>query len=459
MTAVMRAAAVPTAARVPRIAIVIGGRIVDERLFRDAAEITIGRAEDAALTVGSDAIPDRFVLLERPGSGSKHYLRFTDAMHGRIAMGGERVDLADLRARAHASRGAWRVELAPDARGKIVLGDVAVLFQLVAPPPMPARPHLPLGVLDGFGAQVDWRLAIIAAMSFLLHFALVGGAYSDWMDPVVDTDRTVAALIDMKRGLPDVPVEQPADRASPTDAPAASKKDPVATPAKGAPGTSKAGPVTNDRPRSVSDDRAADLAAKADQMQMGMIASLTGGPATKAAIDRGEIPPVDLTGAAQSAKGVAENASPLDMGHGGRPVEAGKSGGLASLAPGAKGDAKQGSGKEGDVAGPAISVDVRPPTTTGGAIGDADRVVLGLRSRFRKCYQDGLNKDPSMSGRAVLAAKVAPNGEVASVDVSENSGLSPEVTSCMARVVKNATFTGNGGFATVRIPVTFVQQK
>jgi hypothetical protein len=29
----------------------------------------------------------------------------------------------------------------------------------------------------------------------------------------------------------------------------------------------------------------------------------------------------------------------------------------------------------------------------------------------------------------------------------------------MARVVKGATFTGNGGFATVRIPVTFVQQR
>ncbi len=453
MTAAMRAVAVPTTARVPRMAVVIDGRIVDERLFRDADVITVGTAEDAVFTVASSALPESFVLLERPGGGARHYLRFTERMSGRIAMGNERLDLAELRTRAHESRGAWRVELPEDARGKIVVGNVAFLFQLVAPPPLPARPRLPLGVLDGFGAQVDWRLAIIAAMSFLAHFALAGGAYSDWMDPVVDTDRSVAALVDLKRSLPEVPVDDPAaDRPAPAEHATAPVKDATSA-------NAKAGPAApSKRPGSMSDDRAADLAAKADAMQIGMIVALNGGPATRSALDRGEIPPVDLTSAAKAAKGVAENASPLDVGHGGEPVKPGANG-LASLAPGAKGDAKQGPGKEADVGGPTIAVDVRPATTTGGAIGDADRVVLGLRSRFRKCYQDGLNDDPSMSGRAVLAAKVAPNGEVASVEVTESSGLSPKVTSCMARVVKGATFTGNGGFATVRIPVTFVQQR
>ncbi len=463
MTAVMRAAAVPNpnaAARVPRVGVVIGGRIVDERLFRDVDTISFGTAEDATFTLpasGSQALPDRFVLLERPANGTKHYLRFSEGMSGRLAMGGERVELADLRTRAHTSRGAWRIELPPDARGKIVIGDVAFLFQLVAPPPAPSRPHLPLGVLEGLGAQVDWRLAIIAAMSFLLHFALASGAYSDWMDPVVDTDRTVAALIDMKRALPDVPVEVPVDDRSTTKDRPAEPTTNAGTAAKGDHG-GKTRPTTTGRPGTVSDDRAADLAAKADAMQMGMLVALNGGPATKAAIDRSEIPPVDLTSAAQSQRGVAENPSALDMGRGGQPTKSGQNG-LASLATGVKGDAKQGPGNETDVAGPRIDVDVRPPTTLGGAIGDADRVVLGLRSRFRKCYQDGLNQDPSMSGRAVLAAKVAPNGEVSSVDVVESSGLSGAVTSCMARVVKNATFTGNGGFATVRIPVTFVQQR
>lgn len=456
MTAVMRAAAVARdAPRVPRIAMVVGGRIVDERLFRDAEAVTVGTAEDATFTGAGAGMPERFVLVERVGT--KHYLRFVDGMTGRIALGNERIDLAALRDRAHESRGAHRVELTGDARGKVVLAGVTFLFQLVPPPPPSTTPRLPLGVLDGVGSSVDWRLAIIAAMSFLVHFAIAGGAYSDWMDPVIDTDRSVAALIDMKRNLPDVPVEDPTTT-TPSDTPTTTPKKDDGAVAKTGP-KSAPGPTTNVKSGPMSDKRAADLAARADAMQIGMIASLTGGPATKVAIDRNdEIPPVDLGSAAASAKGVATANDPLGVARASGPVKPGTNNGLANLAN-THGDANQGPGTQGQTpAGPSLSVDVRPPTTTGAAVSDADRVVAGLRARFRKCYQDGLNGNPSMSGKATLAAKVQPNGEVASVDVVENQGLSSEVTSCMAKALKNATFTGNGSFSTVHVPVTMLTQ-
>lgn len=455
MTAVMRAAAVAKGApRVPRIAMVVGGRIVEERLFRSAEAITVGTAEDATFTVAGAAMPERFVLVERVGT--KHYLRFAFGMTGRIALGNERHDLASLRERTHESRGARRVELTDDARGKIVLGGVTFLFQLVPAPPMATTPRLPLGVLDGLGTSVDWRLAIIAAMSFLLHFAIAGGAYSDWMDPVVDTDRT-AALIDMKRNLPDVPVEDPTIKTPTNDAPGPTKKDDGAV-AKAGP-KSPTGPATSAKSGPMNDKSAADLAARASAIEVGMIANLTGGPATKAALDRNsEIPPVDLGAAARSAEGAAHDHDPLGVRRASGPVAANNKNGLASLAN-TQGDANHGPGKQGETpAGPSLSVDVRPPTTSGAPVSDADRVVANLRSRFRKCYQDGLNANPTMSGKATLAAKVQPNGEVASVDVVENQGLSSEVTSCMAKVLKNATFTGNGSFSTVRVPVSMVLQ-
>lgn len=463
MTAVMRAAAVThDAPRVPRIAVVVGGKIVDERLFRDAAAVTVGTAEDATFTISGDrgaALPERFVLVERVGT--KHYLRFVEGMTGRIAIGNERLDLASLRERAHDSRGARRIELTNDSRGKVVLGSVTFLFQLVPPPPMPTTPRLPLGVLDGLGSSIDWRLAIIAAMSFLVHFAIAGGAYSDWMDPVVDNGRDVSALIDLKRNLPDVPVEDP--KTTTTDATntnAPPKKDDGAVAKVGPKGTP--GPATNKKPGSpsMSDKSAADLAARADAIEVGMIASLQGGPATQTAINRNdEIPPVDLGSAAASAKGVATANDPLGVGRASGPVKPGSNGGLSNLAS-THGDANQGPGTQGNTpAGPSLSVDVRPPTMTGPPLGDADRVVAALRPRFRKCYQDGLNDDPNMSGKTVLAAKVQPNGEVASVEVSENQGLSPKVTACMSRALKNAQFTGNGSFSTVRVPVTMIQNR
>lgn len=459
MTAVMRAAAVQqNAPRVPRIAVVVGGRIVDERLFRDTPAITVGTAEDATFTVAGASMPERFVLIER--IGAKHYLRFVSGMSGRVALANERVELSELRARGHDARGAHRVELPNDARGKIVLGDITFLFQLVPAPPAQARPRLPLGVLDGLGSQVDWRLAIIAAMSFLIHFALVGGAYSDWMDPVVDTDRSVAALIDMKRSLPDVPVETPAtpsDTAAKTDTPTTpNKNDDVAV--KNGPKGNTTTTVKKSSP--MTDEHAADLAARAKNIEVGMLVSLNGGPATKTAIDRNsEIPPVDLASAAKSAEGAVHDNDPVGATRASGPVKAGKNG-LADLVPGTKANANDGPGTQGTTpAGPSLNVDVRPPTTTGQPVTDADRIVAGLRSRFRKCYQDGLDANPSMAGKAVLAARVQPNGEVAGVEVTENRGLSTEVTSCMSRVLKSATFTGNGGFSTVRVPVTMIQQK
>ena len=64
-----------------------------------------------------------------------------------------------------------------------------------------------------------------------------------------------------------------------------------------------------------------------------------------------------------------------------------------------------------------------------------------------------------MAGKVVITAKVGPNGEVSSADVSQNSGLSQGVASCIARVIKNATFSApGGGGSTLNIPVTFVQQ-
>ncbi len=94
-----------------------------------------------------------------------------------------------------------------------------------------------------------------------------------------------------------------------------------------------------------------------------------------------------------------------------------------------------------------------------GAVSDADRVIAGLRGRFRQCYQTGLNQDPSMAGKVVITARVGPNGEVQSANVSSNSGLSPGVASCIAGVVQRAQFSPpTSGAATINIPVTFVQQ-
>jgi TonB family protein len=63
-----------------------------------------------------------------------------------------------------------------------------------------------------------------------------------------------------------------------------------------------------------------------------------------------------------------------------------------------------------------------------------------------------------MSGKVVISATIAPNGEVSSADIASMSGLSPAVAQCISGVVRRATFAkpSGGGSSTLQIPVTFV---
>lgn len=456
MTAVMRAMSVQTGPKVLRIGLVQSGRVVEERIIKQRTTVTVGSNERAVFVIPSQAVPPMFKLFEL--IGNDYHLNFLDGMTGRVALASGITDLVALRGQAKKVGGAYQMKLTEEARGKVVIGETTFLFQFVAPPPVQPRPQLPLAVKGGFAAQIDWSLTIIAAFSFLLHFGIVGAMYSDWMDPVVGDDLNVAGLVDMMKNIPPPPAtETPTETntnatATATATAAASKPSGGAGGKSGASGASKSA-------GSVGDKQAAALAAQADQMQMQMLAALGGGSAVQGALNRSDIPPVDLSGAAASGAGIAHGTGDLKVGGGGGAVQGGgKGGGLGGLGGGTKQSGESGAGTERKVEGPKGDAQVGGSSATV-PISDADRVIAGLRPRFRQCYQTGLNSDPSMSGKVVITAKVGPNGEVSSADVSTNTGLSPTVASCIAGVVRRAQFNApGGGGSTLNIPVTFVQQ-
>jgi hypothetical protein len=456
MTAVMRAMSVQTGPKVLRIGVVQGGRVVEERIIKQRTTVTVGSNERAVFVIPSQAVPPMFKLFEL--IGSDYHLNFLDGMTGRVALASGITDLAALRGQAKKVGGAYQMKLTEEARGKVVVGETTFLFQFVAPPPVQPRPQLPLAVKGGIASQIDWSLTIIAAFSFLLHFGIVGAMYSDWMDPVVGDDFNVAGLVDMMKNIPPPAV---------TETPTETNTNPTATAtataaAQPKPSGGAGGKTTSGQSKSagsVGDKQAAALAAQADAMQMQMLAALGGGSSVQGALNRSDIPPVDLSGAAASGAGVAHGTGDLRVGGGGGAVQGGgKGAGLGGLGGGTKGSGDSSAGQERKVEGPKGDAQISGSSATV-PISDADRVIAGLRPRFRQCYQTGLNSDPSMSGKVVITAKVSPNGEVQSADVSSNTGLSASVASCIAGAVKRATFNApGGGGSTLNIPVTFVQQ-
>ncbi len=449
MTAVMRAMSVSSAAKVLRIGVVRAGRVVEERIVKQRSTVTVGASESATFVISAPLPNGAFPLFERVGSD--YHLHLLDGMKGRLALG---TGITELRGVT-----GTKLLLTEESRGKVVVGDTTFLFQFVAPPPPQARPQLPLAVKGSLAGSQDWTLTFVAAFSFLLHFGLVGTMYSDWADPIVDDGHQLAGLVDMMSRIPPPPVvetpDKVVDNSAPVKVPTLPTKQPV-TSAHPSPNNAP----TQSSPRSnstVSDSRAARLAAEAAAMQIQNLVGITGGPAVARAMDRSNIPPVDLSVAAASAAGAVSSTGDLRSSNSGGPLQARKGTDLSTLGT-RKGDAEDGPGHATANAGPTGIAQVGAPVLSIPVPG-ADGTVASLRGRFRSCYQTGLLSDPTMAGKVMIGARIGPNGEVTSSDIVSISGLSPSVGQCIAGVVKRATFgaPGSGG-ATLQIPVTFVQQ-
>ncbi len=129
---------------------------------------------------------------------------------------------------------------------------------------------------------------------------------------------------------------------------------------------------------------------------------------------------------------------------------------LATLGGDVMPSAKTGPLRSNTSDGPRGIVNVGNIKVSGGANeSDAIRVAAGLRARFRACYQAGLNADPSMSGSVTIKAAVSPNGDVTSADLVSNTGVSPATASCIANVIKRASFSSGGSIV---IPVTLASE-
>ena len=465
MTAVMRALPQATGPKVLRIGLVQSGRVVEERVVKQRTHVTIGPSEKNMFVVNAAGLPPTFRLFELMGADKKrgdYHLNYLDGMTGRVALQTGISDLEGLKGQAkRGPQGTYQVPLTEDARGKIVMGDTTFLFQFVAPPPVQPKPQLPMSVQSGISSQIDWRFTIIASFSFLFHFGAVGMLYSDWMDPVVNEEVAIAGLVDSVKSIPPPPpIEVPEVGTETTEG----TTEVAAETKSGGKGTGKAagGAGKGAGGGGMSDSQFAALSNELDQLEMATLGALTGeGTATSGVLGSGEVPTGALEAAAASGAGVGmAGGSGLNIGGGGG----------GAIRPGAAGGGLAGIGKTGGggpaTAGTATKVEGPKPvvgasaSVAGGSVGNASRVVAGMRAGFRRCYTQGLSSNPEMSGSVRVTARIGPGGEVQSVQASPSGSISGAVANCIAGRVRSAQFDPpEGGAATVVIPVTLVQQK
>ncbi len=410
MTAVMRAAT-PTTAKVLRVATVYGGRIIEERVFRDPRR---GTVDDAGLF---ESGREGYVLCLPSGATGRVVTR-----DGTFELG------------PHATR----VPLDDSARGKVRLGKSTTLFQFVIPPPRAARAQLPLATKH---AEIDWALTVIVAFSFLVHFGFIGSMFSDWLDPVVASDDMLVALVDITTALPAPVVDDAAESAT-------NGSSSTTTPTHHAT-TAQATARTN------SDARAASLAHEAEAMQMSLLSVFSGTTAVAGALNRSEIPLPDLDLIARDPRGAEPTSGSLHLSTSNGIVPGSVN--LHELGMG--GVDPTHAGHERTTEGPKVEVTTEPVPPPPN-VRDVEGPIARLRPSFRSCYvRKGLDLDPTMQGRLVIDIHVAPNGEVSEVTRVDGTGLSPAVEQCIIERAHNASFSAPGGSgAHVRVPVVFKHQ-
>lgn len=455
MTAVMRAMDQAAGPKVLRVGLVMGGKVMEERVIKERTHVTIGPSEKSTFVTPGKNVPSNFRLFELVGN--EYVLNFMDNMTGRLAQKSGVTDLADLKLQAKTTTvgnaTVYQAPLTDDARGKVVVGDTTFLFQFVAAPVVAVKIQMPVSVQGGFGTSIDWSTTIIAAFSFLLHFGLVGTIYSDWLDPPVSNEFDVAQLLESIKNLPaPPPVEEPketADTATPTPQAEAPK---TPTPAAKAESGGK-----------VSDTRAAQISNELQQLDLQMLGALNSmGDATQGVLERGDVPMGLFDNAAASSAGASAlgGMGGLNLGDSGGAVRPGAAGNsLANIGDtqAAAGAASAG-GATKTVKGPTGSANVGGAAVTGN-VANAQSVVAGMGAGFRRCYNRGLQTDPTMKGSVRITARIGPNGEVLSASPSGGGGLSGEVIGCVVSRVQSAQFAPpDGGGATVVIPVSFVSQ-
>src|SRR5678816_2548907 len=158
--------------RILRIGILLGGKIVEERLIRERTSVTIGQSMKNTFSIPVEGLPLELTLFAL--HEGKYYLRFLNKMDGRLSSGDQVTTLDALKGHgAHNHGDYWQVPLSENSRGKLSLGDLTILFQFVTEPPRQPKPMLPASVRGTFADRFDPRLSVIMGTSIIIHFAIV----------------------------------------------------------------------------------------------------------------------------------------------------------------------------------------------------------------------------------------------------------------------------------------------
>jgi TonB family protein len=448
-----------TGPKVLRIGIIQGGKIIEERRLKRRETVSIGSNPKANFVVTSAQVPKSFDLFEY--AGDQYFLRFAEGMDGRIQLTGDSVsDFNALKTGSKAvKRGAaMGVELNDASRGKVMLGDVTVLFQFVDPPAAAAKIELPTEARGSVLSMIDVQFSSIFVVTALLLISVV--AYARGLPYIEPTTVEELGESYQKMIMPDripEPTQVATDDAKGKDkekdeGKGKEKDDGKAKGAKGKSKSADKGPV--DAEAAARAKKEALAKAVAGKGLLGVIGTKGAGGAINDVFADGGFGEGNLGDAFSGIQGVdlAEGSGAKGT-RGGGGGESTSLGSLGTEGGGGR-NVSVGGKAEADVSG---RVGAEAPTVDGDLSPDVIKAEMSKRMRSLKdCYDRALKRTPTLKGKIVLAFEILESGRVSSLKVEEDSVGSAEVKACILDRAKSWHFPPpSGGSVFVSTPLVF----
>lgn len=414
--------------RILRIGILLGGKIVEERLIRERHSVSIGQSMKNTFSVPAEGLPLEFPLFVMDTSG-RYHLRFLPKMDGRLGDSSGSVNTLDaLKTKGAQNMGDYfQIPLSESSRGKLSLGDLTILFQFVTEPPRQPKPMLPASVRGTFADRLDPRLSVIMGSSIIAHFAIVivallGDVEEEGMaqraynltfkqdtyqvEPVLPPEPTQGSAVGSAAEGPKTPDKAP----KPDKGPAKPDKD--------------SGGRNENNSVAMSED---DAARFADLLTGEGPNGTSEGDMSKRrpGADLGsQINDVKDSGGKVAIGGGAGRGSRGD----GDP-RVGTGGGLNTKGPG--GDTI-GTGKTVEQ-GPAGRISVSDKQSFDESTLTPDEVLRKIQQAYmaglKRCYKQYLNKDASARGKVTLSLTINETGKTTK---GSANGFADEVDSCIS---------------------------
>lgn len=433
---------------------------------------TIGEGHDASFHVTGDGLPDgaAFPLVRQ--HGDDYVLAFTPGMSGRVSAGGQSMELRDLVASGRAANEGSAYAFALPAGARAEVEHAGVRYQVTSV----ARGKVIAG--KGEADKPFWlynaaSFAVIGGMLGLMHL-IPEDAMSMSMDELTAENRYVGYL--------NQPDEKPEEEEVVIEDVVESNDDPGGkgtrhTGAEGKMGKktskNKSGLYAMKGPKSAVPSMARNYDPEMMARQSGILGLMAqesghfisspygsiavgnddqdvwGGLTGTEIAESGGVGGLGLVGTGRGGGGTGEGTIGLGnvgvigrSGGGGNGLGYGRGSGIGH--PPRKGRTPQVRRGKATIKG-TIDKDV------------IRRIVRNHHNEVRHCYNQGLARNPNLSGRVAVMFTIGPSGLVPTAAVSENTTGNTNVANCVAKAVRRWKFPkpASGGSAMVTYPFSF----